>query len=158
MTENLLGRSPDSDGVHALEVGPLLQIVYIEGVVELVVGFELAQLDVSGNFQQRLLSTPEAEDSSDWLWPHRNDNNEWATAYGAGLYVEDSDRVTVRRVRARNGQNGIVLDRVNDSKIYDNDCSFLSGWGLALWRSSENVISRNAFDFCVRGYSHGVYN
>jgi len=35
----------------------------------------------------------------------------------------------------------------------DNDCSFLSGWGLALWRSSRNIISRNAFDFCVRGTS-----
>jgi hypothetical protein len=121
-------------------------------------GFTAEDLDVSGNFQQRLLSTPEAEDSSDWLWPHHNDKNEWATAYGAGLYVEDSDRVTIRRVRARNGQNGIILDCVNDSKVYDNDCSFLSGWGLAMWRSNRNVVSRNAFDFCVRGYSHGVYN
>jgi parallel beta-helix repeat protein len=51
-----------------------------------------------------------------------------------------------------------VLDRVNDSRIYDNDCSFLSGWGLAMWRSSRNIISRNAFDFCIRGYSHGMYN
>jgi hypothetical protein len=47
---------------------------------------------------------------------------------------------------------------VNGSRVYDNDCSFLSGWGLALWRSSGNLISRNAFDFCVRGHSEGVYN
>jgi hypothetical protein len=47
---------------------------------------------------------------------------------------------------------------VSDSKIYDNDLSFNSGWGLALWRCNRNVISRNACDFCVRGYSHGVYN
>lgn len=121
-------------------------------------GLTAEDLDVSGNFQQRLLSTPEAEDSSDWLWPHNNDNNEWGTNYGAGLWVEDSDGVTIRRVRARKGQNGILLDCVNDAKIYDNDCSFLSGWGLGMWRSNRNLVSRNAFDFCVRGYSHGVYN
>ena len=47
---------------------------------------------------------------------------------------------------------------MTDSRIYDNDFSFNSGWGIALWRSSRNAISRNALDFCVRGYSHGVYN
>lgn len=113
---------------------------------------------VSDNFRQRLRSTPQAEDQADWLWPHANDANEWLARYGAGVYVEDSVGVTVRRVSARRTQNGIVLDRVSDSRIYDNDCSFLSGWGLALWRSSGNIASRNAFDFCIRGYSHGVYN
>jgi len=114
--------------------------------------------DFSGNFRQRLKSTPEAEDGSDWLFGHENEKNEWMTNYGAALYVEESDSVTLRRIRVRDGQNGICIDTVNDSQIYDNDCSFLSGWGLAMWRSSRNVISRNAFDFCVRGYSHGVYN
>ena len=36
--------------------------------------------------------------------------------------------------------------------------SFNSGWGLAMWRSSDNVVSRNSFDWCVRGYSHGIYD
>lgn len=121
-------------------------------------GLTIDGMDVSDNFRQRLKSTPQAEDSSDWLWPHRNDDNEWLTNYGAGIYIEDAEGVTVRNVRARDGQNGIILDRVNDSRVYDNDCSFLSGWGLAMWRSNGNTISRNAFDFCVRGYSHGVYN
>lgn len=110
------------------------------------------------NFRQRLRSTPQAEDSSDWLWPHHNDDNEWLDRYGAGLYLERSDRATVRRIHARRGQNGIILDESDHAVIYDNDCSFLSGWGLALWRSGDSLISRNAFDFCVRGYSHGVYN
>ncbi len=121
-------------------------------------GLVLEDLEVSDNFRQHLLSTEAAEAGSDWLWPHENDQNEWLRRYGAGIYVEDSRGVTIRRVRARRVQNGICLDRVEDSRIYDNDCSFLSGWGLALWRSSRNVISRNAFDFCVRGYSHGVYS
>ncbi|MBL7007556.1 MAG: right-handed parallel beta-helix repeat-containing protein [Planctomycetes bacterium] len=114
--------------------------------------------DLSDNFRQRLGSTPLAEDGADWLWPHQNDGNEWLQAYGAALYLEDGEGAVVRRVRVRRGQNGVVLDRMNRSQVYDNDCSFLSGWGLALWRSSGNTVCRNAFDFCVRGYSHGVYN
>ena len=113
---------------------------------------------LSDNFRQRLRSTPAAEDSGDWLWPHANDNREWLTNYGAAMAIERSKGVEVRNVRVREGQNGIILDRVDDSRVYDNDCSFLSGWGIAMWRSSRNVISSNALDFCVRGYSHGVYN
>ncbi|MBX3391289.1 MAG: right-handed parallel beta-helix repeat-containing protein [Phycisphaeraceae bacterium] len=114
--------------------------------------------DLSDNFRRRLRSTPRAEDSSDWLFPHRNDQAQWTSDHGAALWILESRQATVRGVRCRRTQNGIVLDRVNDSKVYDNDCSFLSGWGLALWRSSRNVITRNALDFCVRGHVEGVYN
>ncbi|MBX3355606.1 MAG: right-handed parallel beta-helix repeat-containing protein [Phycisphaeraceae bacterium] len=120
----------------------------------------LHDLDVSGNWGERLSSSSAAEDAGDWLWPHRNDSHEWRTRYGAAICVERSDRCRIERVRAvgMGAQNGIVLDRVNDSIVADCECSFLSGWGLALWRSSRNTIARNRFDFCVRGYSHGVYN
>ena len=121
-------------------------------------GLTLEGIDASDNRRAYLKSTPVAEDGGDWLWPHNNDENEWLQNYGAALCVEDSAGVTVRACRARDSQNGLLLDRVNDSKIYDNDFSFLSGWGIAMWRSSRNVLSRNALDFCVRGYSHGVYN
>lgn len=114
--------------------------------------------DYSDNFRQRLKSNARAEDGGDWLWPHDNDKGEWLDRYGAAVALKASAGATVRGITVRRGQNGIVLDRVNDSKIFDNDCSFLSGWGLAMWRSSRNVICRNALDFCVRGYSHGVYN
>jgi len=115
-------------------------------------------VDVSDCRRDRLRSTPTAEDLGDWLSPHDNDKNEWLTTYGAGIYVESSDKIIVRKCRARHGQNGLCIVRVNDSRVYDNDFSFLSGWGIALWRSNRNVITRNAVDFCVRGYSHGVYN
>jgi nitrous oxidase accessory protein NosD len=121
-------------------------------------GLVIEDTDISGNYQKHLLSTPEAEDESDWIFGHQNDEHEWLANYGMGLYIEKSDDVTVRRVKARHGQNGIGIDRVNRSKFYDNDCSFLSSWGFAMWRSDQNVITRNAFDFCIRGYSHGVYN
>ncbi len=114
--------------------------------------------DFSDNYRQRLASTPQAEDGSDWLFPHNNDEVKWRHQYGGAVCVEESDGLILRGVRVRRGQNGILLDRVNGARVYDNDCSFLSGWGLALWRSSSNVIARNAFDFCVRGHVEGVYN
>ncbi len=121
-------------------------------------GLRVEGAQVADVFRLRLRSTPAAEDASDWLWPHDNDAGEWRTRYGAGLCIERSRGVTLRDVVVRRAQNGIILDRVDDSFVYDNDCSFLSGWGLAMWRSSRNLVSRNAFDFCVRGHSEGVYN
>ena len=118
----------------------------------------LVNCDVSGNYRQTLRSTPTAEDGGDWLWPHKNDAREWVTNYGASICIERSRGVTVRGCRARDGQNGLILDRVSDGRVYDCDFSFLSGWGLAMWRCERNLISRNALDFCIRGYSHGVYN
>lgn len=114
--------------------------------------------DFSDNYRQRLRSTPAAEYSGDWLFPHHNDQRKWRDQYGGAICIENASGVTIRHIRVRRGQNGILLDRVTDSRIYDNDASFLSGWGLALWRSSRNVISRNAFDFCVRGHVEGKYN
>ncbi|MBL9120223.1 MAG: right-handed parallel beta-helix repeat-containing protein [Phycisphaerae bacterium] len=121
-------------------------------------GSTFERLTLSDNVATRLLSTPRGEDGADWLWPHENDSREWVTRYGAGLCIERSNGVTVRDVTVRRTQNGIILDRVNESRIYDCDASFLSGWGLAMWRSSGNVVCRNAFDFCIRGYAHGSYN
>ena len=121
-------------------------------------GLIVEDADASDARRARLRSTPSAEDEEDWLSPHYNDKEEWLKSYGSAIYVEDSARATIRQCRVRDSQNGLCLDRVKDSKVYDNDFSFLSGWGIALWRSSHNVISRNAVDFCVRGYSYGVYN
>ncbi|MCC6407643.1 MAG: right-handed parallel beta-helix repeat-containing protein [Planctomycetes bacterium] len=121
-------------------------------------GLVLEDCDVSGNRRQRLRSTEQSEDGGDWLWPHENDANQWLVNYGAGIYVEDARGITVRGCRARRGQNGLLLRRVDDSRVIDNDFSFLSGWGLGLFRCERNVVQHNALDFCVRGYSHGVYS
>ena len=121
-------------------------------------GLTLERIDASDNRRARLKSTPTAEDGSDWLSAHYNDHHEWLERYGAAFYIERARDVTVRDCKVWHGQNALLLDRVSASKIYDNDFSFNSGWGIGLWRSSNNVISRNAIDFCVRGYSHGVYN
>jgi parallel beta-helix repeat protein len=121
-------------------------------------GLTLQGLNVHDCYRQRLKSTPEKEHNADWMFPHKNDNREWMSQHGGAVVVERSSGVTIRDLTVRTTQNGIILDRVSHAKVYDNDCSFLSGWGLAMWRSSDNIISRNAFDFCVRGHSEGVYN
>ncbi len=122
------------------------------------VALVIEKADLRNLFSRRLLSTPEAEDASDWFYPHHNDERPWRVEYGGAIVIERSREPVIRDVTVRQGQNGIILDRVFGSQIYDNDCSFLSGWGLAMWRSNNNMISRNAFDFCIRGYSHGIYN
>ncbi len=134
--------------VHGYKVG-----IFAEGSKKLT----LENCDVSRNYRQRLKSTPETEDLSDWLYGHENDNNEWLR-YGAGIYLFNCEHATVRACRARNGQNGLCLVRCDHASVVDNDLSFMSGWGLALWRSSHCDVYSNKFDWCIRGYSHGVYS
>jgi parallel beta-helix repeat protein len=121
-------------------------------------GLIVSDGDFSDNYRQHLQSTRLGESNEDWLYPHNNDAIKWRDQYGGAVCVENSAGVVIRRVKVRRGQNGILLDRVTDARVYDNDCSYLSGWGLALWRSSGNKIQRNAFDFCVRGHFEDVYN
>ncbi|MBL8878247.1 MAG: right-handed parallel beta-helix repeat-containing protein [Phycisphaerales bacterium] len=115
-------------------------------------------IDASDQRRARLLSTPAAEDAGDWLWPHKNDDQEWRKNYGAAICIEQSRAAAIRNCRVRDSQNGLILDRVAGTDVSSNEFSFLSGWGIAMWRSSGNKLMNNAVDFCVRGYSHGVYN
>lgn len=116
----------------------------------------LQDCDFSDNWKQRLLSTPEAENGADWLFGHENDGNEWLR-YGAAVYLDGCTRFALRGNRARRGQNGFCLVRSHDGAVYDNDCSFNSGWGVAMYRACRNQVAHNKFDWCIRGYSHGVY-
>ncbi len=121
-------------------------------------GLVVRDAEFTDMWRQRLTSTATREGSGDWLWPHRNDGNEWLTNYAAAVWVENTEKPRLERVRVRRGQNGIVLDASNNGVVEGNDCSFLSGWGLAMWRASGHTVERNRFDFCVRGHVEGVYN
>jgi len=112
---------------------------------------------VSDQRADRLKSTPEREDPSDWLWPHENDADEWETRYGAGISLTRCPKARVEECRARRSQNGLLLTRCDQATVTGCDFSFLSGWGIAMYRSSGGWIAGNVCDFCVRGYSHGVY-
>ena len=43
-------------------------------------------------------------------------------------------------------------------KVWNNDFSFLSSLGIGMYLSSDNKIMHNKIDWCVRGFSYGVYN
>jgi len=118
----------------------------------------LEDLAFDGWYAQRLRSTVAAEDEADRLYPRANDEDEWLLNHGAAISATDCRGLTIRRCRGRRGQNGILLTRVEGSEVYDNDFCFLSGWGLAMYRASGNTVSHNWFDYCVRGYSQGVYS
>ncbi|MCA9001752.1 MAG: right-handed parallel beta-helix repeat-containing protein, partial [Planctomycetes bacterium] len=62
-----------------------------------------------------------------------------------------------RFCKARHAQNGALLREVTGAQIHDNDFSFLSGWGIALFDSSDCTVAHNATEYNVRGYSHGAY-
>lgn len=110
-----------------------------------------------GWYGQRLLSNVAAEDMSDWLYPHENDHDQWLENYGGALRLLLCKAPTLRNLQGRRGQNGILLVRCDESRVYDCDFSFLSGWGLALYRTNRSVVDHNRFDYCVRGYSHENY-
>mgnify|MGYP002631567786 CR=1 FL=1 len=66
---------------------------------------------------------------------------------GAGIAVLDSSEIQVRGVHCRGGQNGLVLVRSESCLIEGNDFSYLSGFGIALENSDQNVVRDNHCDF-----------
>src|SRR5690348_352310 len=116
----------------------------------------LVDNDVSYTWKPRLLSLVEHESLVDWLSFHHNEHDEWLR-YGAALYLADVSGGEIRGDRAVQGMNGLMLVRSDHLSVRDNEFSFNSGTGIALYRSSDNTIVHNRVDFDVRGYSHGFY-
>ena len=120
-------------------------------------GLRILGGDLSYNWKQHLASTPEQEDESDWMSYHQNEKDEWLQ-YGAGIYLRGCQRPEIKGVRITGGQCGLMMTQCDDGLVWNNDFSFLSGIGIGLYRSSRNRVQNNRIDWCVRGYSHGVYN
>lgn len=120
-------------------------------------GLKLIDCDFSYNWKQRLMSTIEKEDLADWMSYHHNEKGEWLS-YGAGAYLDGCEKFEVKGLRVTGGQCGLMLNRSNKGLVWNSDMSFNSALGLGMYRSSNNRIMHNKMDWCVRGYSHGVYN
>ncbi len=120
-------------------------------------GFKLLDSDFSYNWKQRLGSTLEREDSGDWMSYHQNEKDEWLR-YGAGIYLRRCEKFEIKGCSALGGQNGLMMTECNEGLVWNNDFSFLSSLGIGMYRSSRNMVMHNSIDWCVRGYSHGVYN
>ncbi|MEI8282643.1 MAG: right-handed parallel beta-helix repeat-containing protein, partial [Armatimonadota bacterium] len=118
---------------------------------------KLIDCDLSYNWKQHLKSTLEKEDLEDWMSFHQNEKNEWMR-YGAGAYFKNVNGFEVKNTKIVGGQCGLMLMNSNNGLVWNNNFSFLSGIGLGMYRSSNNRIMHNNIDWCVRGYSDGVYN
>ncbi|MBA3259647.1 MAG: right-handed parallel beta-helix repeat-containing protein [Gemmatimonadales bacterium] len=110
-------------------------------------GHRITGADLSGSRAQALRSTLEAPDSSDRLDPARSDV---FLGYGGGILLQRTIGASVTGVIARGAQNGIALADARESYLADNDVSGNSGWGIHLWRSSQNVLTRNQADHTLR--------
>lgn len=120
-------------------------------------GLKIIDSDFSYNWKQHLASTIEKEDESDWQSYHHNEKDEWLE-YGAGIYLRGCNGFEVKSCKAEGGQCGLMMTECNKGLVWNSDFSFLSGIGLGMYRSSENRIMYNNIDWCVRGFSYGVYN
>ena len=120
-------------------------------------GLKLENCNFGYNYRQHLNSTQEKEDISDWLSHHRNEKDEWLR-YGAAIYLRGCNNFIISGCKVTGGQNALMLTSCNKGTVYNNNFSFNSGLGIAMYRSSGNTIMYNKLDFNVRGYSHGVYN
>ena len=133
---------------HGYKVG-----VFARGVRKL----HVTGADLSYNWKPRLYSLVEHESLLDWMSYHHNDKDEWLES-GAGIYLADSHDAEIDHTTIVQGQNGLMLARSNNARVWNNNFSFLSGLGIALYRASNNTIMHNKVDWCVRGYSHTFYN
>ena len=122
-----------------------------------ITNLTIENCDFSYNYRQHLNSTQEKEDISDWLSHHQNEKDEWLR-YGAAIYLRDCELTVIKNTKVTGGQNALMMTNCNHGKIYNNDFSFNSGLGIAMYRSSFNTIAYDKLNFNVRGYSDGVYN
>jgi hypothetical protein len=120
-------------------------------------GLKVIDSDFSYNWKQHLASTLDKEDLSDWMSFHHNEKDEWLE-YGAGIYLNGCTGFEVKGCKVEGGQCGLMMTRSNKGLVWNNSFSFLSAIGLGMYRSSENRIMHNNIDWCVRGFSYGVYN
>lgn len=102
--------------------------------------------DLSGSRAQVLFSK-EKYDPRDWVDIFKP--KVWRT-YGAGIVLENCRDCRLENVRANNAQNGLWLVNCRRCVVTNCDFSHNSGWGIWMWRSSDNKILRNNCDWCVR--------
>jgi parallel beta-helix repeat protein len=118
---------------------------------------KMENCDFSYNYRQRLKSTWEKEDLSDWMYYHDNENDEWLR-YGAAVYLKQCNNAVVKSLKVTQGMNGLLLVECDKGLFYNNEIQFNSGLGIGMYRSSNNKVMHNKLDWNVRGYVHGRYS
>lgn len=113
-------------------------------------GLRLLNCDLSGSRADRLRDGDQVVDR----WLEVRDLGFWRGT-GAGIWLERCNRTELAEVRACHAQNGLVLVGCTATDVFNNDFSFNSGWGIAMWASSRNVVAWNNVDFVNRPWRDG---
>lgn len=122
-----------------------------------VEGLTIENCNLSYNYRQKLNSTQQKEDISDWMSYHQNEKDEWLR-YGAAMYLRNCNKALIKNNIVTGGQCALMLTQCNNGMISNNNFSFNSAIGIGMYRSSANQIMNNKLDWNVRGHSEGVYN
>ncbi len=109
-------------------------------------GHRVSGSDLSGS-RAEPPAVGEPGDTTTWLDLARL---EGFLAYGGGLLLSRTTGAAVVGVTARGAQIGVGLVDARESYIADNDVGGNGAWGIHLWRSSRNVVTRNRADRTVR--------
>lgn len=99
---------------------------------------------------QRMLSG----DSPNQVWLDVRGLDSWR-GYGAAVWVEKSSKCTFTGLTANQSQNGLVMVYSRENTVVGCDFSYNSGWGIAIWGSSDNLICWNQADFVNRPWGGG---
>jgi parallel beta-helix repeat protein len=166
---HLLGAAPGSDPDRArgiaLEIRGCEQVVVRGGRLS---GYRIGVLvrdsrevrieglEVESGYAPRLASGPRRPEETDRLELALGSAEAWLEG-GAAIAVVDSSAVRIRGARARRAQSGVLLLGSIDCEVSDGDFSYLSGWGIALWRSDGCRLARNRLDACLRGPLEGPH-
>jgi parallel beta-helix repeat protein len=138
-------RSKDVDGVSV--VGGTIRGYRFGVRLEGGRGHRVAGADLSGSRSAALRSTAAQPDTSDRLDPFRLAA---FTDAGAGLMLLRTVGAAVTGVTAAGAQNGIGLIEARESYLAENAVTGNTGWGISLWRSSRNVVTRNQVHHTIR--------
>ncbi len=114
----------------------------------------LENCNFSYNYRQQLQSTPGKVNEADNITYEENN----MLQHGAAIYFNNCDLAIIKSCKVTGGQNALLMKDCDDALIYNNDFSFNSGIGLAMYNCSRNKMVYNKLNFNIRGYSDGVYS
>jgi len=113
-------------------------------------GLKLIDCELGQSRSQKIRSG----DTTNAIWLDLRGLESWR-GYGAGAWLENCTYSVVHGVRANQCQNGLILVKSSHNRVDGCDFSYNSGWGIALCRSSDNLICWNHADFVNRPWAGG---
>ncbi len=118
-------------------------------------GIQILDNDLAGNW----VDPNSLQNPAPWLDINVGPNLGDRTNLGGGLFVRNVSGATISGNTLTDQENGLDLYDVTLSSITGNDASHNTGWGIHLYNSTDNIVSANTADHCIRaglGDSAGV--